>query len=98
MTKLMHIDASPRGTRSHSRQAALAFIEAYRQRYPHDEVETLDLWSANLPRFDGRVLEAKYALLSGQALDPAQEAAWQAVVDVFEHFKGADKFLLSVPM
>jgi hypothetical protein len=59
---------------------------------------TLDLWAATLPEFDVEILNAKYAVLSGQPQTPEQIAAWNAVVEIANHFKSADKILLSLPM
>jgi FMN-dependent NADH-azoreductase len=98
MSKLLHIEASPRGQRSASVTVAQYFIEAYKAKHPNDTVETLDLWHASLPEFDGATIDAKYALMHGQAHTPEQQQAWQAVTKVAEHFKSADKYLFSLPM
>jgi FMN-dependent NADH-azoreductase len=98
MAKLLYIEASPRKDRSKSTQVARTFLAAYQKSHPNDSVETLDLWATSLPRFDGDTLEAKYAILQGQAHTPGQAQAWKAVVDVIERFKSADRYLFSLPM
>jgi FMN-dependent NADH-azoreductase len=98
MSKLLHIEASPRGDRSASITVAKHFIESYRAAHPGDTVETLDLWHTALPEFDGATLEAKYAVMHGQKATPEQEQAWQVVTKIAEHFKSADKYLISLPM
>jgi FMN-dependent NADH-azoreductase len=98
MAKLLHIVGSPRGDRSASVTVAKAFVEAYKAKNPGDEIETLDLWMADLPEFDGATINAKYAVMHGQAFTPDQETAWKAVVKIADHFKSADKFLFSLPM
>ena len=98
MARLLHIEASPRKQRSHSRKVAGELLEAYRKANPDDEVATLDLWSIDLPPFDGDMLDAKYAVLRGQEQSPAQVEAWREVTREFENFARADKFVLSVPM
>jgi FMN-dependent NADH-azoreductase len=98
MAKLLYIEASPRKDRSKSTQVARTFLAAYQKNRPDDSIQTLDLWATNLPRFDGDTLEAKYAILQGQAHTPGQAQAWKAVVDVIEHFKSADKYVFSLPM
>ena len=98
MSKLLHIEASPRGARSASVTVAQHFIEAYEASHPNDTVETLDLWHASLPEFDGATIDAKYALMHGQSFTPEQQQAWQAVTKVAEQFKSADKYLFSLPM
>src|SRR5271156_2705369 len=98
MSNLLHIQASPRGDRSASITVARQFIAAYQAAHPGDTVETLDLWSTELPEFDGPTQEGKYAIMNGQKFTPEQEYAWGDVVRVAEHFKSFDKFVFSVPM
>ena len=98
MPKLLHIVGSPRGDRSASIIVAKEFIKAYKAKNPGDEIETLDLWMAELPEFDGATINAKYAVMHGQSFTPDQETAWKAVVKIAEHFKSADKYLFSLPM
>lgn len=98
MSKLLYIESSPRGERSKSSQVANAFVEAYKKANPEDTVEHINLWKVSLPSFDGDMLEAKYAVLTGQDQTPEQEAAWKTVSDMAEVFSSADKYLVSVPM
>jgi FMN-dependent NADH-azoreductase len=98
MSKLLHIEASPRGERSASTAVARHFLDAYRATHPGDSVETLDLWRTNLPDFNGATLDAKYAILHGQNPTGDQARAWQVVTKIAEHFKSADKYLFSLPM
>ena len=98
MAKLIHIQASPRGSRSASRAVGSCFIESYRATHAGDTVDTLDLWRANLPEIDGTMLDAAYAAKHGQAHSPEQLRVWQAIVGIADHFKSADKYLVSLPM
>jgi FMN-dependent NADH-azoreductase len=98
MSKLLHIICSPRADRSASRTVAQAFVQAYQAANPGDEVETLDLWEAELPEFDGATIKAKYVVMHGETFTPEQEAAWKAVVKLADHFKAADKYVVSLPM
>lgn len=98
MAKVLHIQSSPRGSRSASIAVAEQFIASYLATHPGDTVETLDLWQADLPEFDGFTLDAKYAVLGGQSPEAEQIAAWQKVVSLANQFKSADKILFSLPM
>jgi FMN-dependent NADH-azoreductase len=98
MSKLLYIQSSPRGDRSASITIAQHFIESYRAAHPGDTVETLDLWQTELPEFDGATIDAKYAVLHGQQQTPEQVQAWQVVKAVADHFKSADKYVISLPM
>jgi FMN-dependent NADH-azoreductase len=98
MAKLLYVQASPRGERSHSSAVAAAFLDSYRQVNPKDKIDRLNVFEEDLPPFDGLVVEAKYAILRGQEATPRERAAWQAVEAQIERFKSADKYLFSVPM
>jgi FMN-dependent NADH-azoreductase len=98
MAKLLYIESSPRKHRSKSIAVAKAFLDQYQQTNPNDEVVTLDLWEKTLPEFDGYTIDAKYQVLHGANLDADQEKAWQAVIDVCNEFKSADKYVISLPM
>ena len=98
MAKLLYIESSPRKARSKSIRVAEAFLDAYGTANPGDEVVKLDLWEKQLPEFDGFTIDAKYQVLHGQNFDADQQSAWQAVVDVCDEFKSADKYVISLPM
>lgn len=98
MAKLLYIQSSPRGDRSASIEVAKQFLETYQTSNEGDTVEVLDLWQAALPEFDGETIDAKYAVLHGASHTPGQEAAWNEVVKIADHFKSADKVVLSLPM
>ncbi|MCM2375236.1 FMN-dependent NADH-azoreductase [Aporhodopirellula aestuarii] len=98
MAKLLYIESSPRKGRSKSIRVANEFLDGYRSAHPEDEVVTIDLWAKDLPEFDGYTIDAKYQVLHGKDFDEAQKKAWQAVVDVCDEFKSADKYVISLPM
>lgn len=98
MAKVLYIEASPRKDRSFSTRAANAFLADYLAAHPGDTVETLDLWAADLPAFNGATLDAKYAVLGGKDFTADQANAWARVTAMADHFKAADKIVVSVPM
>ncbi|AVO44630.1 FMN-dependent NADH-azoreductase [Phreatobacter cathodiphilus] len=98
MAKVLFIEASPRKGRSYSTQAAQAFLDAYQAAHPGDTVETLDLWAADLPAFDGATLDAKYAVMGGKDFTAEQAQAWGKIVAAADHFKAADKIVIATPM
>jgi FMN-dependent NADH-azoreductase len=98
MAKVLYIQASPRGERSFSTATADAFIASYKEANPKDEIVTMNLFSKELPSFDGNTLEAKYNIMHGQEHSKQDRAAWRAVEVLIEEFKAADKYVLSVPM
>ncbi len=98
MARLLYIQASPRTERSHSRAVADAFVEAYAEAHPGDDVDRLDLFQADLVPFDGLTVQAKYTILHGQAHSDEEAAAWKAVEETIAQFTAADKYVLAVPM
>jgi FMN-dependent NADH-azoreductase len=98
MAKLLYIRTSPRGERSKSNSVADAFIEAYRKTHPQDKIETLNVFTADLPSFDGFTVQAKYTIMHGKTHSSEEAAEWKNVEKIIEQFKSADKYLLSVPM
>jgi len=98
MGALLHIQASPRGDRSASTRVARAFLARYGQAHPDDMIETLDLFSGEIPEFEAPEAAAKYGVMAGQ--EPRDEAAraWKRVVRVIDHFKAADKIVIAAPM
>ena len=98
MATLLYIEASPRKQRSHSIKVAEAFLVAYQQTHPSDRIDRLDLWQADLPRFDGDMLNAKYSIMHGEQPSVAERGAWRQVESFFQRFNAADKYLFGVPM
>jgi FMN-dependent NADH-azoreductase len=98
MAKVLHIKVSPRGERSMSSKAAAVLLEAYKQANPVDEVEELDLWEIDLPAVNGATLSAKYRILHGEKHTPEEADAWADVTACADHFKSADKYVISLPM
>lgn len=98
MTRLLHIDASPRGARSRSRTIATHLLDRLTADDPALSIERLDLWTTELPPFDDAVVEGRYRLLHGEAVAEAEAERWAAVERVARHLLSFDLWLLSVPM
>ncbi len=98
MSKVLYIKASPRGKRSRCITVADAFIDEYRKEHPRDEIDVLDLFTTDLPTFDGLTVQAKYTILHGKEDTPDELNAWKRVEEIIDHFRSADKYVLAVPM
>ena len=98
MSKLLYIQASPRGQRSHSIAVTDAFIEAYEQKHPDDKVEILNVFDTSIPNFDGLAVQAKYTILHGKPHSDEEQHVWKDIEKVIEQFTSADKYVLAVPM
>jgi len=95
MSRLLFINASPRGDESASTLAAQAFLAAL----PADiEVESVPLFEMSLPDYTPTLTAAKQVAGMGGTLDDAQARAWDDVVRLVEQFVSADHYLLAVPM
>lgn len=98
MNTILYIKASPRIGRSHSLAVAEAFLESYREANRGAKVNALDLFAADLPPFDGLLVNAKYSILHGKPHPPEEAAAWRHVEEIIGRFKAADKYVLATPM
>jgi len=98
MSRLLYIQASPRGQRSHSIAVTDAFIEAYEQKHAEDEIVILNVFDASIPNFDGLTVQAKYTILHGKPHSQAEQEVWKNVEQVIEQFTSADKYVLAVSM
>jgi len=98
MATLLHVQASPRGDESSSIQLARAFLAALTEKDPDLHVDTLDLFTADLPEFAAPAAKAKYAVMAGEK--PTDEAgrAWQSVIAQVARLRAADKLVISSPM
>lgn len=96
--KLLHIKASPRDERSHSLRAAKGFLASLRKRCSSIEVTELDVWQADLPSFDGALLDAKYARLARREFTEEQANAWGKVESLVRELDDAEIVLISTPM
>jgi FMN-dependent NADH-azoreductase len=92
--RLLHIIASPRGERSRSRSIADYFVG----HLMNAEVEELDLWAADLPELDGAMLESRYRLIRGEAVEVGFERQWDELRARADHLLGFDIWVFSTPM
>ena len=95
MSALLYIECSPRRADSFSSQAAAIYLDALPKGVT---VEHLDLFAANLPEFDAVAAAAKYKVMGGKPLNPAEESAWSKVIALVDGFKAADHYLIAAPM
>lgn len=98
MAKLLHIIATPRGGDSRTLKISASFLEILGKKYPQLTVDTIDLFKEKLPPLTLKMVNGKYALLSGKDLTGELKAAWQDIERHITRFLSADAYLLSVPM
>jgi FMN-dependent NADH-azoreductase len=98
MTRLLFIQASPRGSASKSIAIAERYLEALRAKHPGLEVDTIELWEENLPAFDGNRANAKLNVITGSAQSDSQRTQWDEITSIAQRFIAADHYLFAVPM
>jgi FMN-dependent NADH-azoreductase len=98
MTKLLFVQASPRKAHSKSIQIASTYLAALCANNPDLEVDSIELWDADLPPFDGDKAAAKMQIFTGKEQNAMQKTAWDQIVEIAERFISADRYLIASPM
>jgi FMN-dependent NADH-azoreductase len=98
LLKLLHIVATPRAQDSNTMRIATAFIDSLQSRYTDLDIDTIDLFTGDLPPVAGDNIETKYSLMTGRPIDKQHKESWEPIERLIEHFLSADIYLISVPM
>lgn len=96
MTSILHLDASPRGERSRSRQLAHAFMNAWTAKYPKAETIYRDLRQTPIPHITEEWIEADFT--PAAALTPEMKERLSFSDELVDEFLNADRCVFSVPM
>ncbi|OLP18495.1 FMN-dependent NADH-azoreductase [Leptolyngbya sp. 'hensonii'] len=96
MAHLLHIDASPRGERSHSRRLTREFVESWKQTHPGDIVTYRDIGRHPVPHVDEAWIAAAYTPLEQQT--PQLQNAIHLSDQLVDEFIAADIYVIGVPM
>jgi FMN-dependent NADH-azoreductase len=96
MTHLLHIDSSPRGERSHSRQLTREFVEQWKQVHPGDTVTYRDIGRNPIPHVDESWIAASYT--PSEQMTPQLQAAIQLSDQLVDEFLAADLYVVGIPM
>jgi FMN-dependent NADH-azoreductase len=95
MTRLLYINASPRGGAAACSQAGDLFLHALPDSV---DVTTLRLFDMSLPEVTENVVNAKFKFAAGADLTDAEAAEWATIEALVDQFISADTFLFGVPM
>ncbi len=96
MTHLLHIDASPRGERSHSRRMTQEFIEQWKQSHPNDTVTYRDIGRNPIPHVDEPWIAAAFS--SPEQHTAEMIAALRLSDQLVEEFLAANVYVIGIPM
>lgn len=95
--KLLHLNASPRGSDSRTLSVSGAYLEQFRNEHPDATIEEVDVFRADLPELTVRDVGDSYQFLGEDRVsDPDDE--WNAVQQEIERVRSSDKLLISAPM
>jgi FMN-dependent NADH-azoreductase len=102
MAKLLYITANPkREEESYGLSVGRAFLNAYKQQYPQDEIVELDLYHTDIPYIDVDVLNGWGKLQQGRAFEQLSEGEKQKISRINEltdQFISADKYVFVTPI
>ena len=88
----MHIAASPRIQRSHSRKLAEYFIGKFLKENPDYTLDQYDIAKGELAQFTEPGATAKFKSLRNVPMTLDETAQWIAAQDEFKRFAAADKY------
>jgi FMN-dependent NADH-azoreductase len=101
MATLLYITAHPFGPdASYSMAAGEAFLEAYREAHPGDEVVRLDLYRMDIPQLDADVFNGWGKLEAGAdfgTLTPDEQVKIARIHELADQFAAADKYVFVTP-
>ena len=97
MPKLFHLSCSPRAE-SESSAGARVFLDRFRAVRPDWDIDEMNLWRDHLPEFDGSILDAKYARMTGRGFTDAERDAFAVAERIAVRFALAERVLISTPM
>jgi FMN-dependent NADH-azoreductase len=96
MAHLLHMDASPRGERSHSRRLTREFVEQWKQAHPGDTVSYRDIGRNPVPHVDEPWIAA--AFTPPDQHTPQLQEAIRLSDQLVDEFLAADVYVIGVPM
>jgi FMN-dependent NADH-azoreductase len=95
---LLHVIATPRSAISATLRVSQPFLEQLHVACPDVQVETLDLFTDDMPTLAGQNIDSKYDLMRGQPIEPSRAAPWRSIEKLVNQFLRADICLISAPM
>ncbi|GAB4541973.1 MAG: FMN-dependent NADH-azoreductase AzoR1 [Pleurocapsa sp.] len=96
MTNLLHLDSSPRGDRSVSRQLTHKFVTAWQEAQPDTKVTYRDLGHQIIPPVDEPWIAAAFSPPEATTLE--MKSALKISDELIDELLAADYYVLGVPM
>jgi FMN-dependent NADH-azoreductase len=96
--KLLHIIATPRNHVSNTLTISKTLIDEIQKQQSDLVIDTVDLFTQDLPAASGDIIEAKYEMLSRAQIDDLKRQSWSEVEAHIYQFLSADVYVISAPM
>lgn len=94
--KILHMDASPRGVRSHSRRLSAQVVERLRAAEPDARVLYRDLAKSGIPPITAEWIAAAYTPASNRT--PAMQEVLRVSDELIDELLAADAIVIGLPM
>lgn len=75
-----------------------AFLSAFKESHPSDEIIELDLFQEKLPYYDVDAINGSYKLANGYPLEEAEKTMTDTINPLLDQFLSADKVVFAFPM
>ncbi|MEH1940328.1 MAG: FMN-dependent NADH-azoreductase [Nostoc sp.] len=96
MVNILHIDSSPRGERSHSRELSKEFVSGWRAAHPEDAIAYRDLGHYPVPHVNEAWIAAAFS--PPETHTPELTEALRISDELVDEFLAADRYVFGVPM
>jgi FMN-dependent NADH-azoreductase len=96
MKKILVINASPRGERSHSRNLTRLFLETLHQQHPGLDVVHREVGRADIPHITEQWIEAAFTRVQNRTAEHEHTLALSN--QLVQELKDADTYILGTPM
>ncbi|MBD2244103.1 NAD(P)H-dependent oxidoreductase [Nostoc sp. FACHB-888] len=96
MSNILHIDSSPRGERSHSRELSKEFVSAWKAAHPEDAIAYRDIGRHPVPHVDEAWIAAAFS--PPETHTPELTEAIRISDELVDEFLAADRYVFGVPM
>ncbi|HYX13857.1 MAG TPA: FMN-dependent NADH-azoreductase [Nostoc sp.] len=96
MVNILHIDSSPRGERSHSRELSKEFVSAWKAAHPEDAIAYRDIGRHPVPHVNEAWIAAAFS--SPETHTPELAEALRISDELIDEFLAADRYVFGVPM
>ncbi|QFS44049.1 FMN-dependent NADH-azoreductase [Nostoc sphaeroides] len=96
MVNILHIDSSPRGERSHSRELSKEFVSSWRAAHPEDAIAYRDIGRHTIPHVNEAWIAAAFS--PPETHTPELTEALRISDELIDEFLAADRYVFGVPM